>query len=77
MSREAYHTLPSVTSRERSPTRGSRYKRLQPEVPSLPTVDKSPSRDFVKQGNSAGNFSFLQSYLPPRYNEISLKINCN
>lgn len=58
MSREAYHTtLPqSVTSRERSPPRGSRYKRLQPEVPSLPTVDKSPSRDFVK-GNSAGKMS--------------------
>lgn len=53
MSREAYHSSPTEE------TRGARYpKRLQPEVPTLPTVDRSPSRDFVK-GNSTGIEHFL------------------
>lgn len=55
MSREAYHSSPIEE------TRGARYpKRLQPEVPTLPTVDRSPSRDFVK-GNSTGIEQLLVS----------------
>lgn len=44
MSREAYNSLPNIGTRG-SP--GNRARRLT-ELPTLPTVDRSPSRDFQK-----------------------------
>ena len=47
MSREAYNSLPNIGTRG-SP--GNRTRRLT----ELPTVDRSPSRDFIQRGSPLG-----------------------
>lgn len=55
MSREAYNSLPNIGTRA-SP--GNRARRLT----ELPTVDRSPSRDFHR-GSPLGNKKFILNFL--------------
>lgn len=55
MSREAYNSLPNIGTRA-SP--GNRARRLT----ELPTVDRSPSRDFHR-GSPLGNKEFILNFL--------------
>lgn len=50
MSREPYNSVTAVNSGTRSPGRTSR------RLTELPTVDRSPSRDYGSRGSPLGNY---------------------
>lgn len=52
MSREPYNSVTAVNSGTRSPGRTSR------RLTELPTVDRSPSRDYGSRGSPLGNIFF-------------------
>lgn len=53
MSREAYNQVPANNSGTRSPGRSSR------RLTELPTVDRSPSRDYGSRGSPLGKNPFF------------------
>lgn len=52
MSRDAYNSVPAVSSGTRSPGRASR------RLTELPTVDRSPSRDYGARGSPLGVYFY-------------------
>lgn len=62
MSRESYNPVQASNSGARSPGRATNRRLTE-----LPTVDRSPSRDYATRGSPSGEFESIEH----RMHEIS------
>lgn len=59
MSREPYNSVAAANSGTRSPGTGPIRSTSARRITELPTVDRSPSRDYATRGSPSGNKFFL------------------